>query len=52
MNNFGGDCTKQKIEIVVSYAKAYLTVMNPEPIGSYCTLTASQDQGIFTRKMR
>lgn len=27
MNKFGGDWTKQKIEIVVSYAKAYLTVM-------------------------
>ncbi len=28
MNYFGGDWTKQKIEIVVSYAKAYLTIMN------------------------
>jgi three-Cys-motif partner protein len=27
MNKFGGDWTSQKIEIVTSYAKAYLTVM-------------------------
>ena len=31
MNNFGGDWTQQKIEIVVSYAKAYLTIMNKYP---------------------
>lgn len=31
MNNFGGDWTQQKIEIVVSYAKAYLTVMKDRP---------------------
>lgn len=31
MNNFGGDWTLQKIEIVVSYAKAYLTIMNKYP---------------------
>lgn len=28
MNNFGGDWTKIKIEILVEYAKAYLTIMN------------------------
>lgn len=28
MNAFGGDWTEQKIEIVVDYAKAYLTIMN------------------------
>lgn len=28
MNSFGGDWTEQKIEIVVDYAKAYLTIMN------------------------
>lgn len=28
MNQFGGDWTQQKIEIVVDYAKAYLTIMN------------------------
>jgi hypothetical protein len=28
MNNFGGDWTKVKIEILVEYAKAYLTIMN------------------------
>ncbi len=27
MNNFGGDWTKIKIEILVEYAKAYLTIM-------------------------
>jgi len=26
-NNFGGDWTKIKIEILVDYAKAYLTIM-------------------------
>lgn len=31
MNQFGGDWTKQKIEIVVAYAKAYLTIMNNYP---------------------
>lgn len=31
MNKFGGDWTKQKMEIVVSYAKAYLTVMKSRP---------------------
>src|SRR5947208_2782850 len=31
MNQFGGDWTNQKIEIVVSYAKAYLTIMNAYP---------------------
>ncbi|MGQ0739676.1 MAG: three-Cys-motif partner protein TcmP [Bacteroidota bacterium] len=31
MNQFGGDWTKQKIEIVVAYAKAYLTIMNKYP---------------------
>src|ERR1043166_2758770 len=28
MNQFGGDWTARKIEIVVEYAKAYLTIMN------------------------
>lgn len=28
MNNFGGNWTKTKIEILVDYAKAYLTIMN------------------------
>lgn len=28
MNQFGGDWTKTKIEILVQYAKAYLTIMN------------------------
>ncbi|WP_153798174.1 three-Cys-motif partner protein TcmP [Foetidibacter luteolus] len=28
---FGGDWTQQKIEIVVSYARAYLTIMNKYP---------------------
>jgi len=27
MNNFGGDWTKIKIEILVEYAKAYLVIM-------------------------
>jgi hypothetical protein len=27
MNYFGGDWTKIKIEILVGYAKAYLTIM-------------------------
>ncbi|MBC7587407.1 MAG: three-Cys-motif partner protein TcmP [Chitinophagaceae bacterium] len=31
MNYFGGDWTQQKIEIVVDYAKAYLTIMNKYP---------------------
>jgi three-Cys-motif partner protein len=31
MNQFGGEWTKQKIEIVVAYAKAYLTIMNKYP---------------------
>lgn len=31
MNKFGGDWTIQKIEIVVNYAKAYLTIMNKYP---------------------
>ncbi|HCL05326.1 MAG TPA: hypothetical protein DHW64_04905 [Chitinophagaceae bacterium] len=31
MNYFGGDWTRQKIEIVVDYAKAYLTIMNKYP---------------------
>jgi three-Cys-motif partner protein len=31
MNRFGGDWTEQKIEIVVSYVKAYLTIMNKYP---------------------
>ncbi|MEO8862216.1 MAG: three-Cys-motif partner protein TcmP, partial [Ginsengibacter sp.] len=31
MNKFGGNWTEQKIEIVVSYAKAYLTIMNKYP---------------------
>ena len=28
MNNFGGDWTEKKIEILVEYARAYLTIMN------------------------
>lgn len=28
MNKFGGNWTEQKIEMVISYAKAYLTIMN------------------------
>jgi len=28
MNNFGGDWTEKKIEILVEYAKAYLSIMN------------------------
>lgn len=31
MNKFGGNWTEQKIEMVVSYAKAYLTIMNKYP---------------------
>jgi len=31
MNHFGGNWTQQKIEIVVDYAKAYLTIMNKYP---------------------
>lgn len=31
MNKFGGKWTEQKIEIVVDYAKAYLTIMNKYP---------------------
>lgn len=31
MNLFGGNWTKQKIEIVVEYANAYLTIMNKYP---------------------
>jgi three-Cys-motif partner protein len=31
MNQFGGNWTQQKIEIVASYAKAYLTVMKDRP---------------------
>lgn len=31
MNLFGGDWTQQKIDIVVEYAKAYLTIMNSYP---------------------
>lgn len=31
MNKFGGDWTKAKIEILVEYANAYLTIMNKYP---------------------
>jgi three-Cys-motif partner protein len=31
MNQFGGNWTEAKMEIVVSYAKAYLTIMNKQP---------------------
>ena len=31
MNQFGGDWTQNKIEIIVEYAKAYLTIMNKYP---------------------
>lgn len=31
MNQFGGNWTEQKIEMVVSYAKAYLIIMNKYP---------------------
>lgn len=31
MNQFGGDWTKLKIEMLVEYAKAYLTIMNKHP---------------------
>lgn len=31
MNKFGGDWTSQKIDIITSYAKAYLTVMKDRP---------------------
>jgi len=31
MNLFGGDWTEQKIEMIVGYAKAYLTIMNKYP---------------------
>ena len=31
MNQFGGHWTEQKIEMVVSYAKAYLVIMNKYP---------------------
>jgi three-Cys-motif partner protein len=31
MNNFGGDWTKIKIEILVEYAKAYLAIMKDRP---------------------
>jgi three-Cys-motif partner protein len=31
MNQFGGNWTERKIEIVVEYAKAYLTIMNKYP---------------------
>lgn len=31
MNQFGGDWTEQKIEMTVSYTKAYLVFMNKYP---------------------
>lgn len=31
MNQFGGNWTEQKIEMIVGYAKAYLTIMNKYP---------------------
>ena len=31
MNQFGGDWTETKIEMIVGYAKAYLTIMNKYP---------------------
>jgi three-Cys-motif partner protein len=31
MNQFGGDWTKVKIELLVEYAKAYLTIMKDRP---------------------
>lgn len=31
MNQFGGNWTQQKIEMVVAYAKAYLIIMNKYP---------------------
>lgn len=31
MNQFGGNWTEQKIEMVVDYAKAHLTIMNKFP---------------------
>ena len=31
MNQFGGNWTEQKIEMVVAYAKAYLVIMNNYP---------------------
>lgn len=31
MNRFGGSWTEAKMEIIVSYAKAYLTIMNKQP---------------------
>ena len=32
MNQFGGNWTEQKIEMVVAYAQAYLTIMNKYPM--------------------
>lgn len=31
MNQFGGNWTEAKMDIVVDYAKAYLTIMNKQP---------------------
>ena len=32
MNIFGGSWTEQKIDMIVAYAKAYLTIMNKYPV--------------------
>jgi len=38
MNTFGGDWTKTKIEILVEYAQAYLTIMSKHAIQSHTGL--------------
>jgi len=49
---FGGSWTEQKIEMVVGYAKAYLTIMNKFPQLRRFILMALLDRVISTGKTK
>src|SRR5690606_6757176 len=49
MNNFGGDWTKIKIEILVEYAKAYLSIMKDRPFFKLMYFDGFAGSGFITK---
>jgi hypothetical protein len=52
MNQFGGNWTETKIEMVVRYAKAYLTIMNKYPQFRTLYFDGFAVLGIYTKITR
>ncbi len=52
MNKFGGNWTKRKIEILVEYAKAYLTIMNDKKYFKLLYFDGFAGSGVISQRNR